>query len=319
MQSKKTTGQEPFMFTYREELRNMPQEALPFEERLHGTFAIDKECNSSHIYYGLEGCGLLRVTPDLTRQDVIKLPAEFDAVNFHSTKIGVFSGNRRLFLTANNNEMVAVATLDGEIEFTIPRPEFDEYHNAQTSYKPTDSVVDENKLFVADGYGANYITGLNLSTQKWNGIFGGKTDNPQAHGQFGTAHGMSATPSGNHLAIADRAHSRFEIYTFDGDFTESHALPWGSRPCGIQFFDRNGHWYAVVASLDDPEESRPAPIYILDATTYEVLSTVRPKEDLGIERADHLHNVVWHTHNNQEFLVCQAWKPGYFFVLETTA
>jgi len=72
----------------------------------------------------------------------------------------------------------------------------------------------------------------------------------------------------------------------------------------------------VIGSLDDPIKGRPAPIYILDAATYEVISTIRPKEDLGIERADHLHNVVWHEHNGKLFLVCQSWNPGYYFALE---
>jgi hypothetical protein len=71
-----------------------------------------------------------------------------------------------------------------------------------------------------------------------------------------------------------------------------------------------------VGSLDDPQAGRAAPIYILDATTYEVLSTIRPKEDLGIELADHIHNTVWYEYNGGLFLICQAWNPGYYFVLE---
>ena len=73
-----------------------------------------------------------------------------------------------------------------------------------------------------------------------------------------------------------------------------------------------------MGSLDDPdkEKGRPAPIYILDGNSYELLSTVRPKEELGIELADHIHNVVWHRHNGRLFLVCQAWNPGFYFVLE---
>ena len=66
----------------------------------------------------------------------------------------------------------------------------------------------------------------------------------------------------------------------------------------------------------DPQEGRAAPIYILDAATYEVVSTIRPKEDLGIELADHIHNTVWYEHDGTRYLICQAWNPGYYFVLE---
>ena len=71
-----------------------------------------------------------------------------------------------------------------------------------------------------------------------------------------------------------------------------------------------------VGSLDDPNEEKPAPIYILDGKSYEVLSTIRPKEDLGIELADHIHNTVWYKYRNKLYLICQAWNPGYYFVLE---
>ena len=76
---------------------------------------------------------------------------------------------------------------------------------------------------------------------------------------------------------------------------------------------------ALLGSLDDPNENRPAPIYILDAETYGVLSTIRPKEDLKIELADHIHNTVWYKYKNELYLICQAWNPGYYFVLQLVA
>jgi hypothetical protein len=46
------------------------------------------------------------------------------------------------------------------------------------------------------------------------------------------------------------------------------------------------------------------------------LSTIRPKEELGVEEAQHLHNVVLHIDDGQLYLVCQAWNPGRYFVLQ---
>ena len=71
----------------------------------------------------------------------------------------------------------------------------------------------------------------------------------------------------------------------------------------------------MVGSLDDPQEGRPAPIYVLDGHTYDVASTIRPKEDLGVELADHIHNAVWYERDGQVYLICQAWNPGHYFVL----
>ncbi|MEO6060944.1 MAG: hypothetical protein ABIQ99_03290 [Thermoflexales bacterium] len=315
MSRKNQTGQAPFVFTYCDDLRGLPEPALPLEEKLHGGFAVDKRPGFGQIYYGMPGLGLLRIGADLARQELIELPADLTPVNFHSTKIGEFDGKTRLFLAANANEMVVVASLIGDIEFVLPRPEFDHYLAAETLFKPTDTVLDGHRLVVADGYGANYISTADLSTRQWRASFGGKTDNREEHGRFGTAHGMSRTPDGQLLAIADRPHSRLELSTFDGVPAGSFSLPAGSKPCGIDFTEWGGRAYAVVGSLDDPTPGRSAPIYVLDGQTYEVLSTLRPKEDLGIERADHIHNVVWHQHNGQLFLVCQSWKPGFFFVL----
>ena len=104
---------------------------------------------------------------------------------------------------------------------------------------------------------------------------GGKTDDPHASGHFGTAHGMNPTPDGRYLSIADRPHARIEHYHFDGHHHSSHAIPHGSKPCGIHYSEQDGHWYAVIGSLRDPVEGRPAPIYILDLESYEVVSTVR--------------------------------------------
>lgn len=316
MSATPTTGQAPFAFTHLPDLRAVPAAALEHEPQLHGCFAADPRPGFGQLYYGMPGLGVLRVSADLTQQDLIRLPADLTPHNFHSTRLGLLDGAPRLFLSANSEGLVAVVTLEGEVEFILPRPELEAYLDSETPFHPTDSVWDGERLFVADGYGAQYISTADLRARRWTGFFGGKTADPDHHhGLFGTAHGIARIPAGTHLAVADRPHSRIEIVTFDGAPAASYGLPAGSRPCGIDYVQHSGRWYAVVGSLDDPEPGRPAPIYILDAETYQVLSTLRPKEDLGLDRVDHLHNVVWHQHNGQLYLVCQAWNPGFYFVL----
>lgn len=315
--TRKTSGNSPFTFALCEDLYTLPEKVRPSEVRLHGGFAVDKRPGYDQIYYGMPGCGLLRIAADLSSQELIELPSDLQEVNFHSTKIGGTDTAPRLFLPANNNGFVAVVTLDGAVEYTFSRPAFAEYADAETPYKPTDTVPLGEYLLVADGYGANYISTVDLPNRRWSTLFGGKTTDPHEDGKFGTAHGFNLTPGGGHLAIADRFNSRIQIHGHDGHFHASHPMPAASRPCGIDFVEWQGRFYAVVGSLDDPEkEKRPAPIYILDGENYQVLSTVRPKEELGVELADHLHNVIWHIHNGRLFLVCQAWNPGHYFVLE---
>jgi hypothetical protein len=310
------SGGSPFEFIYRSDLHVLPGGVLDSEIKLHGGFAADKRENFGQLYYGMPGCGILRISPDLGRQELIDIPEKLKPMNFHSTKLGEIDGSQRLFLPADGNGLVAVLTLDGALDFQLSKPEFEQYQAETAKFAPTDTVLVDQQLYVADGYGSNYISSADVITHRWTGIFGGLAEGLQ-NGKFATAHGINLHPTHHHrLVIADRPNSRVQEHGLAGEFVASHGLPAGSWPCGIDFLRWEGRWLAVIGSLVDPVKDRPAPIYIMDARTYEVLSTIRPKEDLGIEAVQHLHNVVWHVHDSRLFLVCQSWNPGYYFVLE---
>ena len=311
------SGSTPFEFVHRPELHVLPSGVLENEIHLHGGFTTDQRENFGQLYYGMPGSGILRISPDLGKQELIQLPEKLQPLNFHSTKIGSINGAMRLFLPANDNAMVAVVDLDGKLDFILSKPEFEQYQAADAPFAPTDTALVDHELFVADGYGSNYISSADVVTHQWKNIFGGRTEDPTVNGKFATAHGISVSHSDHHhLVIADRPSARIQVHGLDGEFSSSHSLPSGAWPCGINFIQWEGRWLGVIGSLLDPVKDRPAPIYIVDAVTYEVLSTIRPKEELGIEPVQHLHNVIWHVHNHTLYLVCQAWNPGLYFVLE---
>jgi hypothetical protein len=312
----KQSGEAPFVFVHRNDLHVLPSQVLDCEVNLHGGFAEDKRPGQGQLYYGMPGSGILRIDPDLSRQELIELPEKLRPLNFHSTKLGSIEGTLRLFLPANGEAMVAVLTLDGAVDFVLSKPEFEQYQAENAAFAPTDTVLVDHHLYVADGYGSNYISSADVITRQWTGIFGGKADDATHNGMFGTAHGINVHPAHHHLVIADRPNSRIQHHALDGAYLESHTLPAGAWPCGIDFVDWQGRSLAVIGSLFDPVKDRPAPIYIVDGHTFEVLSTIRPKEELGIEQVQHLHNVVWHIHDGRLFLVCQSWNPGLYFVLE---
>jgi hypothetical protein len=313
----KRSGSTPYQFVHRNDLHVLPDIVLEHEVDLHGGFAVDKRQGFGHLYYGMPGSGILRIDPDLRRQELIALPETLKPLNFHSTKLGNIDGSWRLFLPANNDAMVAVVTLDGSLDFVLSKPEFAQYQAEAAKFAPTDTVLVEDQLFVADGYGSNFISYADVNSRKWTGIFGGLAEDPTQNGRFSTAHGINVHPAhSHHLVIADRPNARIQVHGLDGDFVASHSLPPGSWPCGIDFVAWRGRSLGVIGSLVNPVKDQPAPIYIVDADTYEVLSTIYPKEELGIDPVQHLHNVVWHVHNDQLFLVCQSWNPGHYFVLE---
>ena len=311
----KTSGQGNFKFALCSDLYNLPEKAKSCEVDLHGGFAVDSIAGGS-IYYGMPGCGIMKVSEDLSSQEIIDLPSDLTPINFHSTKLIEFDGKKRLVLPANGDEMVVVLGLDGNVDFRLSRPEFDEYQDSEAQFNPTDTAFANGLLYVADGYGSNYISTADVTRKSWKKLFAGKTTDPKAPGLFGTAHGLNPHPNGQYLSIADRPHSRFQHFSHSGHFHSSHEIPHGSRPCGIDFIRYNGKNFALVGSLDDPQEGRAAPIYILDAETYQVISTIRPKEELGVELADHIHNTVWYEYQGNVFLICQAWNPGHYFVLK---
>ena len=232
--------------------------------------------------------------------------------------MATLNGEEHLILCANGDEKVLLINLAGSVDRILSRPEFDEYKSADTPYKPTDSVLVDDVLHIADGYGANYISANSLVEEAWKGIFGGKTDDPTEDGKFTTAHGINYNPVHKHLDVCDRPNARVQTHDVNGGFLGSYKLPAGAFLCGINYFQQGERWYAVIGCLQDPEldKGRPAPVYIIDADTYELLSVVRPKEELGIELAQHIHNAVMHIVNDTLYLVCQAWNPGHYFVLE---
>ena len=211
--------------------------------------------------------------------------------------------------------MLAVAAHeDGVLLFDISNPTNPNYLSTIQAENAWDVAIDDYHIYIADGYGSNYITKADLITQKWKSIFAGKTEDPKMPGLFGTAHGLNPSPDGKHLSITDRPHSRLEHFTFEGEFKESYQIPDGSKPCGIDFIEWQGRSLALIGSLSDPDENKPAPIYILDANSYEVLSTIRPKEDLNIELADHIHNTIWYKYKNvRDFLNVQQFLSIFAF------
>ena len=84
----------------------------------------------------------------------------------------------------------------------------------------------------------------------------------------------------------------------------------GSLPCDIYYLGK----YAIVGSLDGPDRSKGAPIYILENDR--LVSTMMPKEDLGLENFKHVHNAVLREYNNKLYIIAQAWNPGDFAILE---
>ena len=76
-------------------------------------------------------------------------------------------------------------------------------------------------------------------------------------------------------------------------------LPRGSLPCDIDYAGE----YAIVGCLLGPDRSKGAPIYILKDD--KVVSTIMPREELGLENFKHIHNAVLRKIGEKFYIIVQ--------------
>ena len=71
--------------------------------------------------------------------------------------------------------------------------------------------------------------------------------------------------------------------------------------------------YALAACLENPGKA-PGPLIIVNLKKQTIVSIIKPKEELGYEFADHLHDACWYLHKQGKqtdvYLVFTAWNPG---------
>jgi len=224
---------------------------------------------------------------------------------------------------SNDAGKVFTTTLDGKLVDTLNAPtdddvfEYPEIHDyflGGGNFAPTGVAYLDGLYYITTGYSnLDYvltarIIQTNPFNAMWNDLaFGGKGDAPT---QFRTAHGITLVPGTKQFDISDRPHSEIKRFTRYGHYLGTLKMPSGSLPCDIDYL---GH-YAVVAALDGPDPSRGAPIYILEDG--KLVSTIDPKDDLGLKNFKHIHNAVLRKVNNKLYIIVQAWNPGDFAILE---
>jgi len=318
------SGQGKMRFRVLYTSERLPEEAKKVLIKAHGGFAVDRRAGKGETYFALPGAGILQISSDLKNIRVLSTSPDMKNVNLHNTTIWFTQDGRPyLVFPANDAGKVFTTTLDGDLVNTLDSPtaedefeqsEVHDYFLGRGNFAPTDVEELGGLYYVTTGYSnLDYVlTARILGTDPfkavWNDlVFGGKGD---ATGQFGTAHGITIPPGTKRLDIADRPHSRIERFTRYGHYQSTLKMPAGSLPCDIDYLDQ----YAVVASLDGPDTSKGAPIYILEND--KLLSTIMPKEDLGLENFKHNHNAVLRRIGNRFYIIAQAWNPGDFAILE---
>jgi hypothetical protein len=306
--------------------QHLPPEAVNVLKAAHGGFTIDRRPGKGETYFALPGAGIIQISADLKKTRMLETPEDVKKTNLHNSLIWYATdGTPYLTFPANDANQVFTTTLDGKLVHTLNTPtskdDFDQpavndYFTGRGSFVPTDVEQVDGLLYIATGYSnLDYIlTAKIVSTNPfkitWNDLaFGGKGTGV---GQFGTAHGITVPPGTKRLDIADRPNSEIDRFTRYGNYRSTLDLPKGSFPCDIAFLEK----YSVVGCLHGPDRRKGAPIYVLEND--KLISTIMPKEDLGLANFQHVHNAIMHKVGNKFYIIAQAWNPGDFAILEQT-
>jgi hypothetical protein len=321
--SEKISGQGKLRFRVLYTAEHLPAEAQKVLKAAHGGFAVDRRKGQGETYFALPGAGILQISADMKQVKLLPTAEEMKRTNMHNAMLWTANGGPYLTFPANEANRVFTTTLDGALVHTLKPPTADtdlgaaaanDYFKGNGPFIPTDVEFFNGLFYIATGYSKlDYVLTARVKPGKafdatWNNLaFGGKG---KGEGQFGTGHGVTVPVGKKRIDIADRPNSEIDRFTPEGKYLETVKLPAGSFPCDT-YYDGP---YMVVGALHGPDRTKGAPIYILEKDR--VVSTIMPKEDLGLANFQHIHNAVVRKVGKKLYIIAQAWNPGDFAILE---
>jgi hypothetical protein len=318
------SGQGKLRFRVLYKSDHLPAEAQKVLKAAHGGFTVDNRKGRGETYFALPGAGILQISADLKQVNLLPTDPAVKDTNMHNAMLWTAKNDAYLTFPGNAANRVYTTDLNGKLIHTLHPPTESNDLGAQTAndyfknkgpFIPTDVEYANGMYYVATGYSKlDYVLTARVTPGAsfdavWNKLaFGGKGDGV---GQFGTGHGITNVPGGKKLIdVSDRPNSEIDRFTRDGKYVETVTLPKGSFPCDT-FYDGK---YMVVGALHGPDRKKGAPIYILEKD--KVVSTIMPKEELGLANFQHIHNAIMRKFNGKLYIIAQAWNPGDFAILE---
>ncbi|WP_422861978.1 6-bladed beta-propeller [Flagellimonas sp. W118] len=224
------------------------------------------------------------------------------------------NGTEFLYISDNNRHEVIKTTLDGKVIQVFPFPIETGKYQKKEEYIPTETAIADNgDVYVADGYGAQYITHYDAKGKVKN-VFGGPGDEDHL---FNNAHGIcidNRDASNPTLLITARQQNKLKRFSMAGEYLETIDLP-GAYICRPVIHDKNVY-LATIWSGDGSEGT--GFISILDennklisapggsAPTYEngnlnhmhqALKIFRHPHDVCIDEDDNIYVAQWNSWN----------------------
>jgi hypothetical protein len=170
------------------------------------------------------------------------------------------NGTEFLYITDTAKHQVYKTTMDGKILLTIDAPLDIGIYKKVEEFVPTETVIDENgDIFIADGYGAQYILHYDKSGKLLN-HFGGRGEGDT---HLDNAHGICFDTRNDNrsLLITDRTRNCFKRFSKDGELLEVIKLPGA---CVCRPVIHKDHLYAAVLRSPNMDAPGTGFVTILD-------------------------------------------------------
>ena len=177
----------------------------------HGGLAIDK-------------AGNLYVTTDTKRGILVfsregKFVRNFGPSSIHGLEIREENGTEFIYAARPTQHHVMKLKLDGEVLWTMSFPEEAKIYKDANGFNPCAVTVGpDDSIYIADGYGANYVLKFDKD-RKFIKAFGGRG---AEEGKFNTCHGIALDSRGEKplLLVCNRNNNRVEHWDLDGNFVK---------------------------------------------------------------------------------------------------
>jgi peptidylamidoglycolate lyase len=178
----------------------------------------------------------------------------------HGLTIHNENGTEYLYITDTVKHQVCKATMDGKILITINTPMDAEIYTKPEEFIPTETVIDANgDIFIADGYGAQYILHYD-NRGNLKKYFGGRGTGDE---HFDNAHGICFDTRNDlqTLLITDRTRNCFKRFNKEGQLMDIIHLPGA---CVCRPVIKDDHLYAAVLRSPTLDISGTGFVTILD-------------------------------------------------------
>lgn len=297
------SGQGAWTFAAAPDLVPVPVAAKAHVKGAHGTLVVDGERDL--VFWGLENVGWIAFSDRLTKSAVVAGDPALAKGNLHGADLLPRKGQLPLVVAADNVEgHVYLSDTRFTSVATLGVPSGGPYADGR-GFAPTDAAfTTAGEIYATDGYGKAYFMPASTGPLAYTGAFyGGKAISQ-------TPHGITYDRKDKSLLVSARPEAQIQRWSIAAeDWLAVHGLPAGSTVCDVDLWGD----YALAPCLNGPNNS-PGPIYVVNLKTKAIVSTIKPKEELGFTDAQHIHDACWYVtgkgSKRELYVLFTNWNPG---------